>query len=383
MLPKSASDWMNVDRTTPLESSTEIILFVCASVGEYMRILPLAEKLQTINRPFEIAFYSISGVQYMEAIASRMKYGYAPLDRSIDVEKYFSSKNISQILISSNLLWPNFLRHLYDSEIPYSWIGCSFNPQSLFKRWYLSSFKKFFQKAAYIFTTSYESQTYLEKKLNLENSVLVTDPRFEQIIQEQRAPYRNEKIASWKGNSKLLIVGSAYLMEIKLLIEIYEKLKGLGYIILIAPHEREQIMYITEALTKDELEYSFYEDEAITKPITIIKRYGILSRLYRYADYIIVGGGWNKGVHNIIEPLVHSVNLSIGPKSNSYEINRLINMGLAQVFTTSEELLTQIGNSGKVSVIEGKKELRKKFLDIKSFPSTLIFQKLGIVLPDK
>ena len=42
--------------------------------------------------------------------------------------------------------------------------------------------------------------------------------------------------------------------------------------------------------------------------VLIINKIGILSRLYRYADINYVGGGFNNGIHNILEPQ-YTINL--------------------------------------------------------------------------
>ena len=57
----------------------------------------------------------------------------------------------------------------------------------------------------------------------------------------------------------------------------------------------------------------------------IIDEFGILKNLYKFAKIVYVGGGFNKGIHNILEPIsfgnpvLFGPNLRILMKQKSYQ----------------------------------------------------------------
>jgi 3-deoxy-D-manno-octulosonic-acid transferase len=67
---------------------------------------------------------------------------------------------------------------------------------------------------------------------------------------------------------------------------------------------------------------------------------GMLAQLYRYADVVYIGGGFDRGgIHSMIEPLVYGCPVCFGPENRSYkEVKDLITAGGAAVIHNSEEL---------------------------------------------
>jgi 3-deoxy-D-manno-octulosonic-acid transferase len=48
-----------------------------------------------------------------------------------------------------------------------------------------------------------------------------------------------------------------------------------------------------------------------------IAEMGLLAELYSVADWVYVGGGFGKGVHNTMEPAIYGVPIAIGPKGQN------------------------------------------------------------------
>ena len=53
-------------------------------------------------------------------------------------------------------------------------------------------------------------------------------------------------------------------------------------------------------------------------PVVIVDSIGLLTSLYPLADLAIVGGGFSKGIHNVLEPSVHGVSVITGPNINRF-----------------------------------------------------------------
>jgi len=46
---------------------------------------------------------------------------------------------------------------------------------------------------------------------------------------------------------------------------------------------------------------------------------GILSRVYAYANYAYIGGGFGAGIHNILEAAVYGLPIFIGPNFSKFK----------------------------------------------------------------
>ena len=66
---------------------------------------------------------------------------------------------------------------------------------------------------------------------------------------------------------------------------------------------------------------------------------GILSQLYRYADITYIGGGFDTGIHNILEPAIFGIPILIGPNYQKFEEAKvLIALGGVLMVTNKEQI---------------------------------------------
>jgi 3-deoxy-D-manno-octulosonic-acid transferase len=67
----------------------------------------------------------------------------------------------------------------------------------------------------------------------------------------------------------------------------------------------------------------------------------MLSSIYRYADLVYIGGGFNKSVHNVLEPAAHGKAMIFGPNHHkSNEAKELVVMGIASIVNSNENIAT-------------------------------------------
>ena len=70
----------------------------------------------------------------------------------------------------------------------------------------------------------------------------------------------------------------------------------------------------------------------------IIDEFGILKKLYKFAKIVYVGGGFNKGVHNILEPIFFGNPVLFGPKFKNFdEAKNAIRLGIAMPVSNKNE----------------------------------------------
>ena len=70
----------------------------------------------------------------------------------------------------------------------------------------------------------------------------------------------------------------------------------------------------------------------------IIDEFGILKNLYKFAKIVYVGGGFNKGVHNILEPIFFGNPVIFGPKFKNFnEAKKAVRLGIARPVSNKNE----------------------------------------------
>ncbi len=84
------------------------------------------------------------------------------------------------------------------------------------------------------------------------------------------------------------------------------------------------------------------------KRVLVIDCIGILSSLYRYADFAYIGGGFGVGIHNTLEAAVYGVPLAFGPNYRKFqEAIDLIECNGATSVSSASELYQVIDNCVK------------------------------------
>ena len=87
----------------------------------------------------------------------------------------------------------------------------------------------------------------------------------------------------------------------------------------------------------------------------IIDSIGLLSTLYQYANIVYVGGGFGKGIHNILEPAVYGVPVLFGPNHEKFaEAIEMINRGggfcIKNSIDFTSTVMTLLNNNEAISL---------------------------------
>lgn len=110
--------------------------------------------------------------------------------------------------------------------------------------------------------------------------------------------------------------------------------------ILLAPHNinEKEIAALEHKLQKRTLRYSLMEKaKVVDADILILDTIGLLSQVYRYADFAYVGGGFGTGLHNTLEPAVFGIPIVIGPQYRGFmEAEYLVEQGGIRTITDGE-----------------------------------------------
>jgi 3-deoxy-D-manno-octulosonic-acid transferase len=107
-----------------------------------------------------------------------------------------------------------------------------------------------------------------------------------------------------------------------------------------APHEIDlpNIERLEKLFNVSVVRFSEFNETHTDARVLIIDNIGMLSSAYKYAYIAAVGGGFGKGIHNILEPACWGIPVMFGPRYKNFrEAIELINLNGAMTFNSFEK----------------------------------------------
>jgi len=353
--------------------------FHCASLGEFEQAREIIEKLRDAYPQvfISLSFFSPSGYEIRKNYAQVDQVLYMPGDMPKRMKHFINQLKPDVCIFIKNEFWANTLDLLNKKEIPYLFVSSNFKPNHF---GFLLKKGAYFKKAQQIFLSEKNFIKDYQAK-GLSNIVYNGDTRIDRVLHIANQAISLPIIREFKNDSKLIIIGSAYPVEIKHAISILQHYDFKDYKLLVAPHEikTKHIATVEKTLQDyDTIRYSALTEGSIKDSrVLILDTIGQLSAAYKYADIAIIGGGFGKGIHNILEPSSFGLPIFFGPNHQKFrEAIELINLGAAFQFNNAEELIGQlqaICTKEKLTDI-GKKN--KSYLDLHRGASLNVFQYL-------
>ncbi len=301
-----------------LNNPGDLAWFHVASLGEYEQAKPVIAKLK-IERPailVLVSFFSPSGydVAARKAQANVDFISYIPLDRKSQAFEFVKLMNPSVAFFVKYDLWYHHIVALKTRKIPVILFSASFRSS----QYYFKSdgfFRKILFQMDIIFTQNAESLRLL-KSIDYKKGILVGDTRFDRVNETAQSPKKISFIEKWIDGSKVMVLGSVWEEDMKLLIPLINQTED--YLWIVAPHDlnAEPMRIWSESINVKSIKYSETDNFEGNK-VLFIDNIGMLSSLYQYATLAYVGGAFGIGLHNILEPLGFEVPVIFGALKNS------------------------------------------------------------------
>jgi 3-deoxy-D-manno-octulosonic-acid transferase len=218
-------------------------------------------------------------------------------------------------------LWFHFLNELKLQKIPVFLVSGTISSSLLKMPVYTSWYVKMCRLFSVLFLQNTEDID-LAKKYNLHNTVLAGNSRVDSVKKNKEVSWENEIIEAFTLGSDTIIFGSTWSEDIPFLQYFLANSAYKNWKIIWAPHEISSLQI--------NLLFSAVKDENSIKRFTNVSEYtgnerillldtlGILKYAYRYAQLAYVGGGFGKGIHNLLEPIVYEIPVIFGPKFKAF-----------------------------------------------------------------
>ncbi len=298
-----------------------IAWFHCASLGEFEQGRPVLEAFKAEHPDYRIllTFFSPSGYEIRKHYDKADLVTYLPLDTPRKMNAFLDSFHPRIVLFVKYEFWFNCLYILKNKKIPAVVLSAVFRPSQHFFRWYGGWFRKQLGLVTHFFVQDESSQQLLQS-IGIKEITVSGDTRFDRVGSIAAQPGRFPLIETWGGGESIILAGSTWPQDELLLFPLFRRLAG-GLRFIIAPHEvdNERITQIHAAcgLRSQSLSVFLKNPDPMAR-LLVVDSIGQLSGLYRYACIAYIGGGFGKGIHNILEAATFGIPVIFGPKYGKF-----------------------------------------------------------------
>lgn len=282
----------------------------CASYGEFEQGRPLMEAISKHHPDYIIvlSFFSPSGYEAFKNWNGADVICYLPLDTRSNAKDFIKIVNPELVLFIKYEFWVNFLFRLKKQNIPTFLVSAVFKAHHPFFKWYGGLFRRSLKTFTELFIQDDASANLLES-IGIKNYEVCGDTRFDRVVEIKNNFKPLPFFEEFCGTKKVVIAGSTWPKDEELLIETFIKLNDPDLKLVLAPHhvDEKTIRALESLLSKHNLEYTLYSEQKQNPAsyILIVNTMGILNKIYHYATVTYIGGGFNSGIHNCLEPAVY------------------------------------------------------------------------------
>jgi 3-deoxy-D-manno-octulosonic-acid transferase len=323
-------------------SQEKIIWIHAASLGEFEQGRPVIEGLRQSKTEYKIllTFFSPSGYEIRKNYSGADYIYYLPVDTIINARRFVNIVKPRIVVFVKYEFWFNYINVLHQQNIPLFIISAIFRHDQHFFCWYGGWFRKMLKKVSFFFVQNQNSLDLL-RSVGIENALISGDTRFDRVYESARIARQFPLVEKFKAGKKILLLGSSWPEDEELILTTIKDFDDLK--IIIAPHEVHESRIISIKDNFKQLRTERYsrinEDSVSNFEVLIIDSIGILSGIYRYCDIAFIGGGFGKGIHNILEAVTFGKPVIFGPNYHRFnEAVRLIDFGGAFTVSNQSEL---------------------------------------------
>ena len=308
------------DLEQKIEKGVKYTWIHCASLGEFEQGRPVIEAIKKRDEGEKIllTFFSPSGYEVRKNYPMADIICYLPADTPGNAARFISLVNPGKVIFIKYEFWHNYIKVLALRSIPVYLVSGIFRKEQHFFRWYGGFFRNILKRFRWFYVQDQRSAELL-KSIGLENVSVAGDTRFDRVVQIAATARELPVLEQFREQEKLFLAGSSWGPDEEIITEYInrypDKMKWV-----FAPHEIEKsnIERLEKLLRVKTVRYSVFNPESRDARVLIIDNIGMLSSAYRYASIAAVGGGFGKGIHNVLEPACWGIPVLFGPNHHKF-----------------------------------------------------------------
>ncbi len=293
------------------------IWFHVSSLGEFEQARPVIEKLKgrCPDAHIILTFFSPSGYVQRASYPYASVY-YLPADLPGNAKTWIRMIEPDLAVFVKYDLWPGYLNALQKAKIPTILISAHWSLKGYFHSWSVPPSKALLQKLDKIFFQKSELIAAFKSR-GFRNIVVAGDTRIDRCLKipaesQARIPSQLQKAGPFD-----LVAGSTWPRDEEIVDQVAQQF---GLKVLLAPHDVSQanIARLLAFFGDRARLLSKWNGELPSSGILIVDSIGMLSALYTLGPVAYVGGGFGKGIHNILEPMAHARPVIFGPRYQAF-----------------------------------------------------------------
>jgi len=317
-----------------LPPGTRSIWMHVSSLGEYEQGKPVLEKVRELfpEHRTVLSFFSPSGFEIRKDDEVADVICYLPADTPANGRHWSDIVRPEICIFVKYDLWANHIFAARKAGSRLLLISALLTEESRFLRGIPARlYRRVFDSFDIIFTQDESTSALLRKKLRSAEIVVAGDTRFDRVARLPENAAEVPGIREWIGGRFCIVAGSTYPDDDEILFYTREIDKNGRFCWIVAPHniDRDAISSAANNDSKMAVFSSGIPGSGFTNWLWV-DNVGMLSRLYRYADLVHVGGGFGENVHNTQEPAAFGKVLTFGPNYQRFiEATDLVKIGCA------------------------------------------------------
>ena len=316
-----------------ISTQTSWIWVHCASLGEFEQGRPIIEQLKQRypQQGILLTFFSPSGYEIRKNYEFVDHVCYLPLDTAANAKRFLAIVRPSLAVFVKYEFWYHYLQELKKTETPTLLISAIFHAKQPF---FHPLFGKFFQKILSCFSTIHVQNTSsarLLQSIGFNQFEVTGDTRIDRVLRIPLTAKQFPIIEAFRGEAFLLVAGSTWQPDEAILANFIQQQQNKNWKYLIVPHDisPNHIHQLQQKLKIRSWRYTQAEQTPVANweniDVLILDTIGMLSQVYQYGKLAYIGGGFGRGIHNILEPAAFGLPVIIGPNYKKFEeANQLV-----------------------------------------------------------
>lgn len=361
------------------------IWFHCTSAGELEQARPILERFRAENPECKIVvtFSSFSGYEMRKNYPLADHVFYLPPDTPANAQKFIEYLNPRMAIFVNHIYQFNYINLLHKHNIPTVCISVLLSKDHVFFKWWGGWFTKQLKKITYFFVKDKMTQQLLYD-LDIRNVVVSGDTRFDRVFDISQNPRRFETIEKFIQGSVIFLAGSTGPADDHMMASIINRdASDVKYIIVPWEINQTQIEKIKHEIQKPVVVFSEYNEQRFMEAkAMIVDQTGMLANLYQYASVAYIGGGFGKGIHNILEAATFGMPVIFGPNyAKITEATDMVSYGCAFSVSNERELwevcLKLLGN---YNTLKETSDIARNYISMKRGATQTIVIFLNAIL---
>ncbi len=343
------------------------------SMGETSGAISIINKLITANPKLKIVVTTTTptGAKLLlEHLGDKIIHYYSPCDLPGSIKRFVSRVSPKVVVIMETELWPNWLSHIHDRQIPIILANARLSESSARKySFFKDASKSLFSKLSKVLAVNEaDAQRFVSSGVSKSNVEITGnikfDAEFPQASFDEYFPYWSKEFV-WIAASTHQGEDEQILQAHKQVTDVIPNAK-----LILVPRHPERFENVAELISQNGFQFSrrskrsSWEESA---SVLLGDTMGELLFAYQKSNVAFIAGSFvDIGGHNAIEAAYYSKPILTGPYYHNFQylFDSLIELEAAKVVTNSRQLaeqLIQLANDNREAEVMGEKA--KTFID--------------------